>query len=393
MISGLSFGHALFHWFGQSLVVVLPEIQSAFGLTGVGVGSILTVRGLASGIVSLPGGVLVDMCRRYWGLVLSLALGVLGVGVLMVGLSPAYPILLIGIAVVAMTHSIWHLPVSAALSYHFPARRAMALSFHGVGGSIGDVVGPVATGALLAILSWREVLSLYAVLPLMAAAVGFWAFKGIGGSTETASQVAKPGFQKERLKQLLKHSTLWALTVVQGLRGMALVGLLTFLPLYLGNHLGLSVFSRGFHIGLLIAIGLVAKPTMGYVSDRLGRKTILVTGMIWSCALCLLLITFNQGIALTIGIVLLGLFLYPDQPILTAAVMDIVDHEVASTALGILRFASFILSAVSPIIAASLYETHGVNVPLYYVAALFAASAIILVVLRLAPTDQPSLQG
>lgn len=66
----------------------------------------LTVRELASGIVSLPSGVLVDMCRRYWDVLLSLSLGVLGLGSRMIGLAPVYPLLLVGMAVVAMTHSL-----------------------------------------------------------------------------------------------------------------------------------------------------------------------------------------------------------------------------------------------------------------------------------------------
>ncbi len=394
MISGLSLGHAVFHWFGQSLIVVLPEIQSTFSLTGAGVGSLLTVREFASGLVSIPGGVLFDMCRRYWGLLLALSLGVLGLGSFIIGLAPVYPLLLVGIAVVAMTHSIWHLPVSAALSYHFPERRATALSFHGTGGSIGDVAGPVATGALLGIFSWRGVLSLYAAIPLFLAVVGLWALKGIGGTTDAEVPVLDHGARAERIKQLLKHPTLWGITVVRGLRGMALVAVLTFLPLYLDKNLGLSAFSRGFHIGLLIAIGLIAKPAMGYVSDRLGRKAILISGLVWSCALSLLLIPYNQGIALTIGIALLGLFLYPDQPILTATVLDIVNQEVASTALGIVRFTGFVLSGLSPLIAASLYEKVGVNATLYYVATLFGLAAALLSILRLIPADQsPARDG
>ena len=46
---------------------------------------------------------------------------------------------------------------------------------------------------------------------------------------------------------------------VRGLRQMALVALVTILPLYLDAELGLSEWNRGFHIGLLIAVGLVAK--------------------------------------------------------------------------------------------------------------------------------------
>ena len=83
------------------------------------------------------------------------------------GVSPVYPLLLVGMAVVAISHSIWHLPASASLSHHFPERRGVALSAHGVGGSVGDVAGPVATGALLAFLSWRELLSVYAIVPVL----------------------------------------------------------------------------------------------------------------------------------------------------------------------------------------------------------------------------------
>lgn len=61
---------------------------------------------------------------------------------------------------------------------------------------------------------------------------------------------------------------------------MALVGLVTILPLYLANDLALSPASRGLHIGLLIVVGLVSKPAAGYLSDRWGRKQILVPGLI-----------------------------------------------------------------------------------------------------------------
>ena len=135
---------------------------------------------------------------------------------------------------------------------------------------------------------------------------------------------------------------------------MALVGLLTMLPLYFDRELDLSPFSRGFHVGLLIAVGLVAKLLMGYLSDRWGRKQVLVPGMIWSAALSLLLLFNDQGIELTITVALLGLFLYPDQPILTAVVLEVVGPEVATTGLGIAGFIEFMLAALSPLIVAGL---------------------------------------
>lgn len=383
MVTGLAVGHVAFHWIIQSFVVVLPEIQRTFGLNGVGVGGILTMRELASGLVTLPGGVVVDILRRWWGWLLAGCVGASGLGSLLMGISPVYPLLLFGVAVVAVSHSLWHLPASASLSHHFASRRGVMLSFHGVGGSVGDVAGPLITGALLVVMGWRGILSVYAVAPLFMGVMAVWVFKGIGDVKEDD---AKPVGLAERLamtKSLFTSRLLWGLTLVRGLRSMALVALVTLLPLYLGNDLDLGVFNRGFHIGMLIAVGLLAKPVAGMMSDKLGRKQVLVPGLVWSCVFALLLIVFEDGTTLTVTIALLGLFLYPDQPILTAALFDVVGREVATTGLGVVSCAAFLMAAVSPLIAGAIYETAGFEAGLYYIAGLFAVAAVVFAVLPL----------
>ena len=382
LISGLATGHALFHWVIQSFVVLLPEIQTAFGLSAVGVGALVTTRELVSGIVSLPGGFIVSTIRRHWGLLLAGCIGGVFVGSLLTGLSPVYFLLLVGIAILAMSHSLWHLPASASLSYHFSERRGMALSLHGVGGGIGDVAGPWITGVLLLVLGWRGILSIYAIPPFFLAFLAVWFFRNIGGPNEVPA--VGLDLRGETTKQLLRNPVLWGIGFVRGLRSMCLVALVTVLPLYLDNEVGLSPFARGFHIGSLIAIGLVAKPFAGYVSDRLGRKQVLVPGLIWSAAITVLLVVFEQGVPLTVLIALLGLFLYPDQPILTAAALELVNREVATTALGIISFFGFLMAAISPLIAAGLYEAVSVDATLYYVAILFALAATVFAMLPLA---------
>ena len=389
MVTSLAVGHVAFHWIIQSFVVVLPEIQRTFGLNAVGVGGVLSMRELASGLVTLPGGVVVDMLRRWWGWLLAACVGASGLGSLLMGISPVYPLLLAGVAVVAVSHSIWHLPASASLSHHFADRRGVMLSFHGVGGSIGDVAGPLITGALLLVMGWRGILSIYAVAPFFMGFMAVWAFRNIGDVQEDD---AKPDGLAQRLamtKELFKSPLLWGMTLVRGLRSMALVALVTILPLYLGNELDLSPFNRGFHIGMLIAVGLVAKPVAGLISDKLGRKQVLVPGLIWSCGFALLMIVFDDGIALTVTIAFLGLFLYPDQPILTAALFDVVGREVATTGLGVVSFASFLMAATSPLIAGAIYETAGFQAGLYYIAGLFALAAMVFALLPLSRRIDP----
>ena len=100
------------------------------------------------------------------------------------------------------------------------------------------------------------------------------------------------------------------------------------------------------------------------------------------------LVVFGDGAGLAVIIALLGLFLYSDQPLLTAAALDIVGHNVATSTLGVLSFSRFALSAVSPLIAGFLYQARGIDATFQYAAALFALAAVLLMFTRLKPLQR-----
>ena len=218
VVGGLAVGHSLFHWIVQSFIVTLPEIQDTFGLSAVGVGAILSIRELTSGLVSLPGGVVVDLIRRRWGTLLTTCFVASGLGCLIMGVSPFYPVLLIGLAVVTISHSVWHLPAAASLSHYVPDRRALALSFHGVGGGIGDVAGPIVTGALLTLLTWRGILSVYSIVPLSLVFMAAWSFRSIGHSQAAEITTSDPANHVKNIRGLLANRVLWTVALVMGLR-------------------------------------------------------------------------------------------------------------------------------------------------------------------------------
>jgi len=145
----LAGGHTLYHWVVQGFIVVLPEVQHHFFLNSIGVGLILTVREVSTGLVSLPGGILSDALKQHWAVFLTVCIGGFGAGAILLGVSPAFPLLLVGIAIIAASHSFWHLSAASTLSRSFPNDRGTVLSFHGIGGSIGDAGGPFVTGFLL----------------------------------------------------------------------------------------------------------------------------------------------------------------------------------------------------------------------------------------------------
>ena len=312
ILTGLTTAHGIFHFISQSFSVMLPGIKQTFGINPVQVGAIITAKELAAGLASLPGGVAWDYLRRYRGLLMAACMAVFGLGWLLIGISPVYPLLLLGMVVVAMAGSVWHLPSLAELGTQFSQRRGAALAVHGVGGSIGDIFGPVVTGLLLGILTWRGIISIYAIIPLIMAFWVIWAFKGIG-TQNTHSKISestqKPDLkaQLKTTKNILKHTHIWRVNVVAGLRGMCFDIIATFLPLFMKEELGFSSKSIGFHFGLLWAIGIIASPAMGHLSDRLGRKLVLVPALIYSTVLIVLLALYGKGYMFTIIIALLGI--------------------------------------------------------------------------------------
>ena len=424
IIGGLTSGHGVFHWIAQSFIVVLPEVRDLLlGGSIIAATSIQTTREIASGVVALPGGVLTDALRRYWGWVMAVCMALFGVGWLLMAaagwqvpgsawlvtsqsseaaaaggaLNPVgYALLIIGMAIVAIAASVWHLPAMAALSSHFAHRRASVLSFHGVGGNVGDVLGPALTGLLLVTMTWQSIITIYAAVPIFLAFLVFWAFRDIGHRAQAAAET-QPAFtmrsQVEETKLLVRNPRIWGITVVAGLRGMAYIGFVTVLPLYLADHLGLTVdpeggvfegvFIRGSLIALLVLVGIFASPVMGYISDRVGRKMVLIPGMIFLAVVTLIMVPFSTNLAvMTVLLAALGMFLYSDQPILTAAAMDIVREGTAATTLGLLSTSRFILSAASPLLAGWLYGIDYTYL-FYYTAALYLAAAVILAVVRL----------
>ncbi len=384
VISGLSAGHGLFHTLNQGLIILLPEIKAAFLLSDIGVGAIAATSQAAHGVISAPAGIAMDMMHHRWGLVLAVCMGIFGLGWLIVGSAPVFPILLVGVGLASLASSVWHLPAAASLSQHFPKKRATALSIHAIGGNIGDVVGPLITaGVLLGFLSWRGIISTYAAIPLLMVVVVLWAFRNIGRGPGPQREAPTLQGQLKLTRRLLKSRVLWGINLVSALRDMTFISLITFLPIYFDEDLGMSALARGLHIALLMVVGMLSTPALGYLSDRFGRKVVLVPGLIALCALTLLLVPFGEGIPLIIIIALLSFFLYGDQPILTAAALDIVGQRVVTTTLGILSFARVGPSAAAPLIAGALYQTIGIEATFYFVASIFALSAAILAFLPL----------
>ncbi len=229
----ISLGHALTHWYPATFYLLLPLIGKELGLSYSEIGAVLTCQYLAGAIANIPGGIFVDSVGRK-GLLMAVSLFWIGFPYLMMGTSHAYWMILCCATLVGIGNNLWHPSAISWLANRFPRRKGLVMSIHSMGGNVGDAVAPLVAGALLGVLSWRDVV-IVNVLPGMLLAVFIMFYLGRkqgvdrdAGLADTASS-AISGFERLRMfGALLKNRALITLAAGSAFRTVSLLGFFLF---------------------------------------------------------------------------------------------------------------------------------------------------------------------
>ncbi len=369
------------------------------GLSNLQFGALAALLSISGGIVNIPAGFLVDIARNRWGLILTLCMVLAALGYGLVAAAPGFVLLAVAFVLLPLPGSIWHMPAIAAISQRFPHRRGFGLSIHGVGGQVGDSIGPLVVGGLLFLFHdlWRRVALAYVFPALAMTGVVWWALFSLGGSSDAAYRRVSLGRRFREAGRLLRNPAILSLVLVTSLRDMGAGSLIVWLPKYLHDPvaeggLAMSPFLVGLHLTLLLALGVVSSPFAGILSDRHGRKLILIP-CLTAVGLLSLVIGQLEGGAALIGVVLtIGLFSSSMNQILQATVLDQIGRGTEGATMGIVMGVNSALSAVAPLIAALVVDTYGLGTVFIYTAALWLAAAGILALtpLRPAPPMAPA---
>ena len=396
VLGNLAVGHAITHWYNQSLLVILPFIRDSMSLTNLEFAALATIRQVSSGVANVPAGFAIDMAKRQWGLILTACMVVAAISFTLVAFSPNYGVLAVVMVFVALPGTVWHMPAIAAISQRFPERRGFGLSIHGAGGNVGNFIGPLVAGALLGIMVWQKVTLLFVVPALVVAVIVWLSLRDIGVSG-VAPNESKP--LKERVHnalRLLRQRTILSLTLVTMLRNMGFNSLLVWLPVYLkdpveSGGLGMSGFMVGLHTAFLTGLGVASAPVLGYLSDRFGRKIVVVPGLVITAVLAGVMGLVGAGLLLTLVVLVVGLFTYALAQILQATVLDHIDRGSEGASMGLILGSNAAITAVSPIFAALIVNNYGLGAVFYYNAALIGAAAVVLLftALRRPPAARP----
>jgi MFS family permease len=297
---------------------------------------------------------------------------------------------------VGIGNNLWHPTAIPLLGSMFPKRKGLALSLHGMGGNVGDALAPLAVGALLTTLSWREIVVLN-VVPGAAMSMLILFFLGTmtfapkpkakasvevndtNSATVADSKGQSMGSYVAGLRTLMKTPGLFLLTLSSGFRSMTQGTLLTFLPLYLANEMHYNVFWVGAGMALLQLTGFIAAPIAGHLSDTMGRKNILMVSFGMS-GVVLLLMTFAGGSPWFVFLIaVLGFFLYAARPIMQAWMLDATPKNMGGTAIGLMFGMQSGAQAIAPILGGIVADQYGLLAAFYLLAATIIVANILVV--------------
>ena len=381
----ISAGHGLTHWYPATFYVLLPLIGKELGLSYTQIGFLMSAQHIAGALSNLPGGMIVDSIGKK-GYLMAASLFWVGFPYALMSITNSMWMLVVCLMLVGIGNNLWHPAAIPTLAHQYPQRKGLVLSFHGMGGNIGEALAPLAAGTLLAWFSWREVVVINIVPGLVMAVL----ILVMVGALTTVRDGDKPkkgddsGNWNARqylqdLGSLLRNRALMLICVSGGFRTLTQVGLMVFLPVYLAYEQGYSPIAIGVCMTVLQVAGLIAGPIAGHVSDRFGRRHVVLSSMVLTGLTIIGMVFAGQSFMFIVFVALVGFFLYAMRPVMQAWGIENTPKRLAGTGVGLQFTILAIGGSIAPATFGVIADTWGIYTAFYFLAGTIIAANLLVV--------------
>jgi MFS family permease len=379
----ISSGHAFTHWYTATFYLLLPLIGKELGLSYTEIGLIMTTQHLVGAISNLPGGMVVDMVGKK-GYLMATSLFWVGFPYALMALTHSYWMLLLCVTLVGIGNNLWHPAAITTLAYRYPDRKGLVIAYHGMGGNIADGLAPLVVGALLAWFSWRTVVVINVIPGLVMAAmilVMLGAFTMGASSDHVNARGKSEGVRKyfRDFASLLRNRALMLVSIGSAFRTMTQTGLLTFLPVYLAYELDYSPFLVGVCMAVMQVAGFAASPIGGHLSDKMGRKRIVMASMVLSCVMIAFMAAAGKSFVFVLFIALVGFFLYAMRPVLQAWAVEATPKDLAGSGVGLQFGIQHIGASIAPALFGMIADAYDIYTAFYFLAATILFANVLIV--------------
>ena len=297
IISLVGFAHATSHFFHLMLPPLFPFFMTEFNLGFAGVGTLMTIFFVVSGIGQAVAGIWVDRygAKRvlFAGITLLIASG------LLVAMAADFTGLMIAAFVAGCGNSIFHPADFALINRRVSgARLGHAFSVHGMSGNIGWAVAPLVMLATASAFGWRAAGLVAALFGACSLALLYWKrdlldyeIKQVVGGTGLAQSHPQANSHVS-FAHILRQPMVWAAFLFFFFATFGFGALQNFAPSLLNTVFNLSlaaatsalsIYLVGSACGLVLG-GFLAKPGNqheGYVALSFGVGAAIALLLAW----------------------------------------------------------------------------------------------------------------
>ena len=255
------------------MYLIIPAFGGAMGLSPAEIGVLFMLHNLGASLAYLPAGLLADHVANR-GVVLAATFFWVGFGYLTASFADGFWAFAFLIALAGMGDATWHPIATGVLAQMHKARRAYALGVHAIGGHISEVVALPVAGLMLALWDWQTALQVLIVPTLLMGCI--FVFIAPKVPRHVNSRPTRADF-----------ADIWRIwTNRSGLRlialftsyNMGLLAIITMTPLYLRANHDFGWLATAMAMAVMMLLGALAQPGMGKISDRVGRRPLIITG-------------------------------------------------------------------------------------------------------------------
>ena len=353
---------------------LLPDIRMDFGVSISTAGVIVGSYGLARLITDLPAGFVIDALGHRRVTVVGL---VLLVGASLVGLNANSVAMLVGARIgsgvaVALVTTVGLAALGASAT---TANRGKVMSLFHVANNTGIAIYPLVGGFVGAAFGWRATFGVTVALAVLAGVILVPVLLRLrlrdAATTRGGPRDERLLHGRERTAALaaVNYGVVANMINRHGFRN-------TVLPLYAATSLGLGGVSIATAIALMSITGLMVATPGGMVGDRLGRRRVIMTGLVAIAAGDLVFLLTHDLVTFLACSALIGFgdFFSSSQ---TALLSEIVPSQHRTKVLAGYRFSSDLGAFLGPVVLAAVMDLANAQASIALAAGLLVSASLV----------------
>jgi predicted MFS family arabinose efflux permease len=383
LLLSINFGIVFFD--RNALNFLMPFVQPDLGVSNTQVGILASALSLTWALAAFGIGFVSDKTGSRKGLLIVATLA-FSVCSFVSGIAATFAMMLAARMLMGIAEG-GIMPISQALigAEIEPARRGLAMGVTQNFGSnlLGSFAAPVLLVSFATAFGWRRSFFLAAVPGLIAALSIWWFVREPRVVRPSCDVVATPS-RKMTLLQAFKERNVLICAIMGVLLVSYLVVCWAFMPLYLTQSRRFDPQTMGWLMGALGISATVGAVAISALSDRIGRRPLMIAMPLIGVILPLGAMFFDGSIWGLAAIFFVGWGLNGVLPLLMATVpSESVDPLHTATVMGICMGTAELVGGVcSPSIAGYLADHMGLQAPLWMMLGLTVLAALLAVGLR-----------